>query len=128
MASVIRAIKQDVANVKAQVQGSSTYGPVASFFTFFQGRATTFGILFAAVSLVLTGVAIWGFIHGRDLGSLASFALAVAALNGSIQAMVVAHSCKEDWATIKQQAITQQVVMTTPPTPPTPPNTTVSAQ
>jgi hypothetical protein len=114
--SIIATIRKDVQKVESQVEGSSTYGPVAAFFTFWQGRATTFGILFALVSLVLTGVAIWGFIHGRDLSSLASFALAVAALNGSIQAMVVAHSCKEDWAQIKQQAITQQVVQNTPVT------------
>ena len=121
----IPTIRNDAQKVESQVFGSSQYGPVAAFFTFFQGRSTFFGILFSLVGLLLVGVGVRGFVHGQDLSSLASFTLAVAALNGSIQAMIVAHSAKEDWATIKQQAITQQVVMTTPPTPP---NTTVSAQ
>lgn len=115
----IPTIRNDAQKVESQVFGSSQYGPVAAFFTFFQGRSTFFGILFSLVGLLLVGVGVRGFVHGQDLSSLASFTLAVAALNGSIQAMIVAHSAKEDWAQIKQQAITQQVVMTTPPSPPT---------
>jgi hypothetical protein len=101
------------ADVTGKVHGSLNYGPIAAIFTFFQGRATTFAILFAIVGLALVGVGIWGFIHGKDLTSLASFTLSVAALNGSIQAVMFAHSCKEDWASLKQQQLNQQ-----PPVPP----------
>jgi hypothetical protein len=94
-------IKNDIVS---RVQSSSTFGPVAAFFTFFQGRSTTFAILFAVEGVVLIGVAVWGFFHkGFDLSGLASVIGAMAAFNGLIQTTMVAHSTKEDWMAIKQQ-------------------------
>jgi hypothetical protein len=101
-------ISNEIHKIENRIQGSMGYGPIAAIFTFFQGRATTFAILFAATGVVLTVVAIWGFLHHYDLSSFASFVLALAALNGSIQAMMFAHSCKEDWANLRQQQIDQQ--------------------
>jgi hypothetical protein len=138
MASFIREIKQDVSKVKAQVLGSSTYGPVATFFTIFQGRATTFAILFALEGIallvatgVLIGVGIHAFLHGKDvsgivslLTALASVIMSSAAFNGLIQTTMVAHSTKEDWMAIKQQQVQNQqdaltMTQNPPPTPPT---------
>lgn len=65
------------------------YGPVAAVFTLFQGRATTFAIVFS-------GVGIYGFLHQYNLTSFTMFVTA-------IQALVFAHSIKEDYFTIKQQ-------------------------
>lgn len=96
--------------IKDRVSGSIPYGPVAAVFTFFQGRATTFGILFAAMALALGVAGVYGFLHGRDLTSYASFVLSMSAMMGAIQAMVFAHSCKEDWASLRQQQIRQQNV------------------
>jgi hypothetical protein len=124
MASVIRAIKQDVASVKAQVMGFSTYGPVAAFFTFWQGRSTTFAILFSVEGIILIGVGIYGFFHHMDLGGYASFVLAMATFCGLIQTTMVAHSTKEDWMAIKQQQVNQQLTQTQilgMPAPPIPP-------
>lgn len=113
------SLKDDFVKLENRIKGSLTYGPIAAIFTFFQGRATTFAILFALVGLVLVGVGIWGFIHHYDLSSYASFVLAIAALNGSIQAMMFAHSCKEDWANLKQQQIDVNAANPCPPTPTT---------
>lgn len=110
------SFKGEVEKVESKIQGSMNYGPIAAIFTFFQGRATTFAILFSIVGLALVGVGIWGFFHGRDLSSLASFTLAVAGLNGSIQAIMFAHSCKEDWASLRQQQVNQQgPILAAPP-------------
>ena len=58
-------------------------GVVASFFNFFQGRATAFAIVFAAVGIRLA------FTGKLD----ANYALFVTAVQG----LIFAHSCKEDW-------------------------------
>jgi hypothetical protein len=75
---------------------SLEYGPVAAFFSFWQGRCTFFACLF-------TVVGIWGFIHHYDLTSFALFATA-------IQGLLVAHSIKEDYTSIKRQSQSTQVV------------------
>ena len=90
---------------------ASEFGPIATFFTFFQGRYTTFAIFFAAIGLVLAGVGVWGFIHGKDLSSFASFVSSFAMFAGAIFTGLVAHSVKEDWMDIKQGVST--VVATT---------------
>src|SRR5271157_3465916 len=69
-----------VAKVKIDVENS---GVIASFFNFFQGRATTFAIVFAIVGIVLA------FRGKLD----ANYALFVTAIQG----LIFAHSCKEDW-------------------------------
>ena len=96
----IAAVEQKVVS---RVQISSTYGPVAAFFNVFQGRSTFFAIFFATEGVILIGVGIWGFIKGHDLSSYASFVGSMAVFNGLIQGIMVAHSCKEDWAALKQQ-------------------------
>lgn len=132
MASIIRAVKSEIATVKARVLSSSTYGPVAAFFTFFQGRATTFAILFAiegvvllGVVCVLVGVAIHSFLRGKDISgiaaiisALAGLVASLAAFNGLIQTMAFAHSAKEDWMALKQQQVDQQnaININNPPT------------
>lgn len=93
-----------------RVIGSTMYGPVANFFNLFQGRSTFFGILFAAEGLVLMIFAMIEFAKGKDLGSLAAFTAALAGFNGLIGAIIFAHSCKEDWAAIRQQQIDKGLV------------------
>lgn len=57
-------------------------GIVASFFHFFQGRCTFFAIAFAIVGII-------GWFKHLDLGPYSVFV-------GTIQALLVAHSYKED--------------------------------
>lgn len=101
---MLQAIEKDIKKVENRIHSSgASYGPVAKFFTVFQGRATTFAILFALEGAAMIGIGLWGFTQGKDLSSLSSLMTASATLNGSIQAMIFAHSCKEDWASLKQQ-------------------------
>ncbi len=78
-------IKKDAATAVSTYKG---LGLTASFFTFFQGRSTFFAIVFTVCGLI-------GFFKRYDLTSYALFV-------GAIQAMVVAHSAKEDWFSAKQ--------------------------
>ena len=80
-------IKIDVAKAVAAYKG---LGLTASFFNFFQGRATTFAIAFTVVGII-------GFFRHMDL---TSYALMVTAIQG----FVCAHSCKEDWNNQKMSA------------------------
>lgn len=88
---------------KEKVREASEFGPIAQFFTFFQGRCTTFAIFFGVIGLVMAGVGVWGFIHGKDLTSFASFVSSFAIFAGAIFTGLVAHSTKEDWMQLKQQ-------------------------
>ena len=74
------AIYTDVQRATETYKG---LGLTASFFSFFQGRATTFAIVFTIVGII-------GFLKHYDLTSYALFVTA-------IQGLVFAHSCKEDW-------------------------------
>jgi hypothetical protein len=58
-------------------------GFTAAFFSFFQGRATTFAIAFSVVGL-------WLAVHGKLDANYSLFVTA-------IQGLIFAHSCKEDW-------------------------------
>lgn len=69
-------------------------GAVASFFNFFQGRATAFAILFSAVGIRLA------FMGKLD----ANYALFVTAIQG----LIFAHSCKEDWHEQKMEEMRQK--------------------
>jgi len=69
--------------VKAEVKPYQGLGITASFFNFFQGRATAFGILFTVVGIVLA------FKHELTADYVA--------LVTAIQALVVGHSLKEDY-------------------------------
>lgn len=101
---MLAGVKRDISKIENRIYGSGTsYGPVATFFTVFQGRATTFAILFSIEGAAIIAVGLYGFLQGKDLSSLASLMTASATLNTSIQAMVFAHSVKEDWASLKQQ-------------------------
>lgn len=87
-------IKNDVATIVSTYQG---LGIVASVFSFFQGRATSFAIFFSLEGAILFGVGIWGFVHGRDLTSLASLLQSMAVFDAAIFTGVVGHSIKEDY-------------------------------
>jgi FtsH-binding integral membrane protein len=91
---LIQTLKNDVAN------GISVYrglGLTASVFSFLQGRATAFAILFASEGVIFIALATWGFIHGRDLTGLGSVITAISGLDAAIFAGVVGHSLKEDY-------------------------------
>lgn len=79
-------IKTDVANAKAAYQG---LGVVASFFSFMQGRATTFAVVFTVCGLI-------GFFKHYDLTSYAMFV-------GAIFTGVVGHSLKEDYFEMRKR-------------------------
>lgn len=77
-------------------QVATTGGIASSFFGVFQGRCTFFAIVFSVIGL-------YGWlVLGRDLTSFALFA-------GSIQALLIAHSWKEDIAEQRQIRQTQVV-------------------
>ena len=77
---------------------------VTAFFGFWNGRCTFFAILFSAV-----GIYGW-LVLNRDLTSFAVFA-------GAMQALLVAHSAKEDYTQIQKQQQSTTVVnnITVPP-------------
>jgi hypothetical protein len=100
-----RKLQEDIHRAIVAYKG---LGVVASFFSFWQGRATFFGILFAGVGVAFAVVGVWGFIHGRDLTSFASFVASMAALLGAIQAMIFAHSTKEDWIELQHRKLDLQ--------------------
>lgn len=103
------AMRTQYEKLVASLRGTSEeYGPVASFFTFFQGRATFFASLFALAFLVEIGFGIWGFVHGKDVGAFATFLGASAAGFTAIAGVVVIHSCKEDWANLTQQKVLKE--------------------
>jgi fatty acid desaturase len=101
---------------KQALRDASEFGPIATFFTFFQGRCTTFAIFFALIGLVLASIGVWGFVHGKDLSSFASFVSSFAMFAGAIFTGLVAHSTKEDWMAIKQSTSTTTAVTTVAPT------------
>lgn len=75
--------------VKTAFNTATTGGAAARFFGLFQGRCTFFAIVFSIVGL-------YGWlVLNRDLTSFALFA-------GSIQALLIAHSWKEDIAEQRQ--------------------------
>lgn len=69
-----------IAKVKAY---KAEFGPVAALFNFFQGRCTFFACLFTGVGIALA-----------FLGKLTA---EYVALVGGIQALLLAHSAKEDY-------------------------------
>jgi hypothetical protein len=73
-------IPSALSNAVAKAQQN---GVVASCFNFFQGRATTFAIVFTVTGIILA------FQGKLD----ANYSLFVTAIQG----LVFAHSCKEDW-------------------------------
>jgi hypothetical protein len=77
---MLQAIKNDIQTVKNTYKG---LGVVASFFSFMQGRATGFAIIFTVCGLI-------GFFKHYDLTSYAMFV-------GAIFTGVVGHSIKEDY-------------------------------
>ena len=81
-----KAIKTDVATAKLAYEG---LGVVASFFSFMQGRATTFAIVFTICGII-------GFFKHYDLTSYAVFV-------GTIFTGVVGHSLKEDYFEMRRK-------------------------
>jgi hypothetical protein len=77
---MLQGIRKDIQSAVELYKG---LGIVGSFFTAMQGRATAFAIVFTICGLI-------GFFKKYDLTSYALFV-------GAIQAMVVAHSIKEDY-------------------------------
>jgi hypothetical protein len=80
-----------IVTIKSEIQQS---GFTASFFNFFQGRATTFAIAFAIVGVILA------FRGKLD----ANYSLFVTAIQG----LIFAHSCKEDWHEQRMESLRQQ--------------------
>jgi hypothetical protein len=74
------SIKDVVMEIKKEYKG---LGIIGSFFSFFQGRATTFAIVFTVV--------------GIRLAFLGKLTADYVALVSAIQALVVGHSIKEDY-------------------------------
>lgn len=81
-----RAVKTDIQKANAAYQG---LGVVASFFSFMQGRATAFAIVFTICGLI-------GFFKKYDLTSYALFV-------GAIFTGVVGHSLKEDYFEMRRR-------------------------
>lgn len=73
------------------------FGIVPAIFNFFQGRATTFAIVFTVAGIILA-------FRGKLDGNYALFVTAV-------QGFVFAHSCKEDWASYKDKQIQNTTVV-----------------
>lgn len=107
MASVIANVSLDTslahkelavleARVKRLKDNWYSIGPVGALFNFFKGRCTFFAILFSGVGIAL---AFMGKLTAEYVG-----------LVGAIQALLVAHSVKEDMNDLKQG---QTVVTTT---------------
>lgn len=84
-------VKTDIETAKSTYQG---LGVVASFFSFMQGRATTFAIVFTVCGLI-------GFFKHYDLTSYAMFV-------GAIFTGVVGHSLKEDYFELRHRQISSQ--------------------
>jgi uncharacterized membrane protein YdjX (TVP38/TMEM64 family) len=81
------------------------FGPIAALFDFFQGRTTFFAIVFAVDGIALSMTAIYGIVHGKDISSIAGIIGSLAAFMGSLQALLFAHSCKEDWTAIQKRKL-----------------------
>ena len=86
LAKLRNAIYADVQRATKNYDG---LGITASFFSFFQGRATAFAIYFTIIGTILV------FKHALT----ANFVAFV----GAIQALVVGHSLKEDWFARRNQ-------------------------
>lgn len=97
---MFQALKHDVQTVESTYKG---LGLTASFFTFFQGRATAFAIVFSTVGII-------GFFKHYDLTSYAAFVAAI--FTG-----VVGHSIKEDYFEYRHRQLSLQQ----PPAPPADP-------
>lgn len=87
--ALVDKVYADIKTAKDRYQG---LGLTASFFSFFQGRATTFAILFTVCGLILA-------FQGKLDFNYAAFVTA-------IQGLVFAHSCKEDWFAKQNQSTT----------------------
>ena len=99
---MLQAIKNDIQTAVSTYKG---LGLTASFFSFFQGRATTFAIVFTVVGII-------GFFKKYDLTSYAAFVAAI--FTG-----VVGHSLKEDYFENRRAQRAQQNSQTPPaPIPP----------
>lgn len=81
------------------------FGPIAALFDFFQGRTTFFAIVFATDGIALSLTAVYGIVHGKDISQIAGIIAALAAFMGSLQALLFAHSCKEDWTEIQRRKL-----------------------
>ena len=88
---LIQAAKTDVANAAYSYKG---LGITASFFSFFQGRTTTFALAFTIVGII-------GFFKHYDMTGYALFA-------GSILTGVAGHSLKEDYFEMRHRQLDQQ--------------------
>lgn len=86
MSKIIDAAKTDINTAVSAYKG---LGLTASFFSFFQGRATTFAIVFTICGLILA-------FQGKLTGEYV-------ALVGAIQTLIIGHSLKEDWFARRSQ-------------------------
>jgi hypothetical protein len=86
-----QAVQKDIQTVTSTYQG---LGVTASIFSWFQGRATFFAIVFTTCGLI-------GFFKHYDLTSYAMFV-------GAIFTGVVGHSLKEDYFEYRHRALSMQ--------------------
>jgi hypothetical protein len=108
----------DKLKAKGSTLMTAEYGPVAAVFDFFQGRSTFFAIIFLIDGIILSAVAIWGIVHGKDISGLAGVIGSLAAFMGSLQALLFAHSAKEDWVDLQRRKLDLQQAQQNPPQPP----------
>ena len=94
-----------IAKIKQLAAVKSEFGPIAALFSFFQGRSTFFSLCFLVDGLVLSAVAVYGILHGKDISQIAPIITALGVFMGSLQALLFAHSCKEDWAEIQHRKL-----------------------
>lgn len=90
--------------LEAKAQTIMQGGAIQKFFGFWNGRCTFFAIAFSVI-----GCYGW-LVAGRDLTSFALFA-------GSVQALLVAHSAKEDYFQQQNQQQSVNVTVETPKEP-----------
>lgn len=83
----------------------SEFGPMAALFTFFQGRSTFFAICFLIDGLILSALAVYGILKGKDISQIAPIITSLGVFMGSLQALLFAHSCKEDWTEIQHRKL-----------------------
>jgi hypothetical protein len=82
-------------------KNSMQYGPVAAIFNLFQGRATFFAVVFT--------------ISGITLAFLGKLTADFVGLVGSIQALIFAHSIKEDYYDFRHRQLDIQRQPAVPP-------------
>jgi hypothetical protein len=113
--NTIQRVKTGVKQFEAGAGDLLSGGATARFFNFFQGRSTFFAIVFLLMGIVFAIITVWGFLRGKDVTGLASVITSMAAFMGALQAILFAHSAKEDWNDFKHRQLDIQEKQQNPP-------------